>query len=218
MRISILTEGVSEFKSLPLLYPQLVQKMPKRSIILQPLKINVQPDAPYAQIVAACRPNLAIAKRRSDMIIVLLDREQQQDCPGEIAERLEAEFKRFLDTPVRVALKDRMYENWLVSDLEAIKSQPKRFVVENAVEKRVSPNKADSIDGLAELKRMVRNGQYSKTTDSERILKAASVDRIAQNSRSFRHFLHVLNYGTYQSGCRLPAQGHRQGTVRGARR
>lgn len=216
MRITILTEGVSEFKSLPLLYPQL--QLPSRARIVKTLKINAQPDAPYPQVIASCQPILAIAKRISDKVVVLLDREQQQECPGEIAHHLESEFLRIAGTEVQVALKDRMYENWLISDIDALKSYPRRFAVDSAAEKRISPNKADNLNGLAEIKRMVSNGQYSKTEDSDRICKAAKVDRIAQNSRSFRHFLHVLGHETYRDGCQHPAGGRAAGSKRRKRR
>jgi len=205
MKIAILTEGVSEFKSLPILYAQLHEKMPARSRIVQTLKVNAQPDASFPQIVAACRPSLVIASKLSDMIILLLDREQQQTCPGAIANLLEKEFMKVTSTPVRVALKDRMYENWLISDLEALKSHPKRFSFDSAVERRICPDKADSVNGLAVIKRMVKSGQYSKTEDSDRICRTAKVERIAENSRSFRHFLHVLGHDSYRKGCKLPA-------------
>jgi hypothetical protein len=214
MKIAILTEGLSEFKSLPLLYPQLHQRMPARSKIVQTLKVSAQPDATFPQIVASCRPSLVIASRLSDMIIVLLDREQQQSCPGELSSLLEKEFTKATSTPVRVALKDRMFENWLISDIEALRSQPKRFAVDSAAERRISPDKADSVNGLVVIKRMVKNGQYSKTEDSERICRTARVERIAQNSRSFRHFLHVLGHDSYKDGCKLPGRSQ---TRRGSR-
>jgi len=205
MRIVILTEGISEFKSLPRLYPQLHEKMPAGSKIVNTLKVTAQPDASFSRIVAACRPSLIIASQICDMVIVLLDREQQQDCPGKIASLLEKEFMKATNKPVRVALKDRMFENWLISDLEALKKHPRRYIVDNAVEARISPNKADTVNGMTAIKRMIANGEYSKTQDSDRICKAASVDRIASNSRSFRHFLHVLGHASYKDACRLPA-------------
>ncbi|WP_430755387.1 DUF4276 family protein [Mycolicibacterium septicum] len=204
MKITILTEGLSEFKSLPLLYPQLQKKMPTRSRIVKTLIINASPDAPHPQLITSCKPNLAIAARISDMAIILLDREQQQDCPGVIATRLEDGFNRVSNIPVKVVLKDRMYENWLISDLEALKSQPKRFSVDRSVEKRIMPNKADSVNGLLELKRIVVSGQYDKVSDSDKICRCAATDRMAQNSRSFRHFLHVLGHTDYKNSCRIP--------------
>lgn len=206
MRIAIITEGVSEFKSLPQLYPQLHANMPARSKIVKTLKVNAQPDAPYRRIIASCRPSLIIASQICDMLIVLLDREQQADCPGKIADVLEKEFMKIVDKPVRVALKDRMYENWLISDLHALRSHPKRFNVDGAVEKKISPNKADTVNGLALIKRMIINGEYSKIEDSDKICKAAVVERMAENSRSFRHFLHVLGHHSYKDGCRSPTK------------
>ena len=207
MRIAILTEGISEFKSLPLLYPQLHAHMPARSKIVKTLKINVQPDAHYAQVIASCRPSLAVARSVSDKILVLLDREQQQRCPGHLADELERAFnKENGDGTVRVVLKDRTYENWLIADLDALRAHPGRFMVDNSAEKKIMPNKADSLNGLSQIKRMMRNGEYSKTQDSERICRTADVRNMGQHSRSFRHFLHLLGYEPYRDECRLPVR------------
>ncbi|MBI3215920.1 MAG: DUF4276 family protein [Mycobacterium sp.] len=206
MKIAILTEGDGEFKSLPQLYEQLHDKMPNRTRIVKTLKISVQPDAEHGQLVAACRPNLALARAVADRIIVLLDREQQQQCPGGVAQQLEDEFKKIAKVPVQVVLKNRMYENWLLADLDALRSQPARFAVDAAAQRKICPNKADSIDGLREIKRLVKNGDYSKTSDSDKICRKANVEKMAANSRSFRHFLHAVGHESYRDVCRLPAQ------------
>lgn len=218
MRISILTEGVSEFKSLPLLYSQIHAKISTRSQIVKTLKVNVQPDAAYGQIVASCRPNLAIAQRISDRVIVLLDREQQQQCPGELAERLENEFNKIASVPVRVALKDRMYENWLLADLDSLRSYPARYAVDSSAQRKICPNKADSVDGLSEIKRLVKNGDYSKTSDSDKICRKADIEKIAANSRSFRHFLHLVGHEAYRDACRFPVQPARPAATKRRKR
>ncbi|WP_082109640.1 DUF4276 family protein [Mycobacterium sp. UM_Kg1] len=211
MRIAILTEGDGEFRSLPLLYAQLHASMPDRTRIVKTLKISVQPDAEHGQLVAACRPSLALARAVADRIIVLLDREQQQRCPGEVAQQLETEFKKIAEIPVRVALKDRMYENWLLADLDALRMQPARFGVDAAAQRKVCPNKADSIDGLREIKRLVKNGDYSKTSDSDKICRKANVEKMAANSRSFRHFLHLVGHESYRDVCCSPVQPAQRG-------
>ncbi|UMB71420.1 DUF4276 family protein [Mycobacterium paraterrae] len=205
MKIAILTEGKSEFKSLPLLYEQLHQKMPVRTQLLRPLKINATPDAPPLQIVAACRAPLAIAARDADKAIILLDRETQDDCPGQIASALETGLARITNIRVHVALKDRKYENWLISDLDALRAYPARFKVDQPITKRVVPDKADKIDAESEIERMVIRAHYDKIRDSDRICRAASIDSMAANSRSFRHFLHLLRYDPYREQCARPA-------------
>jgi hypothetical protein len=143
-----------------------------------------------------------IAAAYADLIIVLLDREQQSDCPGKIANTLESGFARIINKPVRVAIKNSKYENWLIGDLGALKAHPKRYNVTAALEKRVVPNKADNLDAEAELKRSIIKGQYDKVPDSDLILKSADVDSLAKNSRSFRHFLHILRCEPYRHQCR----------------
>ncbi|MFL0276556.1 DUF4276 family protein [Mycobacterium sp. SMC-19] len=204
MRIALITEGASEFKALPQLFPQLQQKMPRRSRIVRILRANITPDAPHPQVISSCRPALKIASNIADMAIVLLDREQQQNCPGDIAAKLEERFKKAACIDIRVVLKDRKFENWLISDLVGLKSHPARFNYDNALSRRVHPDKADRIDAERELKR-ISGGKYDKIPDGNRLCKTASVDRIAHNSRSFRHFLHLLNYEPYRTDCRTPA-------------
>lgn len=91
-----------------------------------------------------------------------------------------------------------MYENWLVSDVEALKCQPGRFAVSDADARRVVPNRADRIDAMTLLKRMCKDAAYEKVRDSERILTRADVMRMAENSRSFRRFLRVVGHPSYQ--------------------
>lgn len=203
MRIALITEGASEFKSLPLLFPQLHNKMPGRSKIVRILRVNVSPDAPHPHVVSSCRPLLSIAASIADLAIVLLDREQQPEPPGEIASKLEERFNSSSAIPVRVVLKDRMFENWLISDLNGLKAHPKRFPVDNALMRQVTPDKADRIDALGELKR-ISAGKYDKVPDGNRLCKTAAVENIAENSRSFRHLLHLLEYQPYKSACRKP--------------
>jgi hypothetical protein len=66
-------------------------------------------------------------RRNHDVVVVLLDRETQNQGPAEIAAALEREFARkAYGVPVRVVVKDRQFENWLVADLDALR-QCRRF-------------------------------------------------------------------------------------------
>jgi len=136
----------------------------------------------------------------------LIDREQQEACPGQIATLLEQEFgRKGTNLAVRVALKDRTFENWLIADLGALQSQPARFAVTAAISRCVEPDKADRCDAEKIIKKAAANGQYDKITDAERISTKLDIESAARNSRSFRHFLHILGHSSYRSQCRLPS-------------
>lgn len=174
--------------------------------MLGPLKINVSPDAPALSIAKACRSRLIIAHAKgASLAVLVLDRETQSASPGDIASAIATEL--VLSRPpldVSVVIKDRMFENWLVADLDALEAQPGRFKVTPAIRRAVEPNKADGCDALSLLKRAVVGTQYDKVSDASRILKRADVSRSAANSRSFRHFLHALGDKYYSKQCKKP--------------
>lgn len=209
MNVVILTEGASEFKSLPVLFSQINSKLTHGLRVVDILKINATPHAPLPQVAASCKGLLAIAARKADMVVVVLDRETQMECCGQIAHALEQRLSRMVDVEVRVTLKNRMYENWLIADVEALRAHPRRYAVTDGLVRQIAPNKADHLDALAVLKRIVVSGQYDKMRDSSVICRSAQIERIAENSRSFRHFLHVLRHEEYKHQCRAVARKNR---------
>lgn len=206
-RIAFITEGQSEFQSLPFLYEQLSAR--SNTVLLSPLRINVSPDAPVAHIAKQSKALVKIAlARRVDLVVVLFDRERAPSSPGEIAVGLRNAIHEAceLQGTCEVVIKDRMYENWLVADVDGLKSHRKRFRVTQAVERQVAPNKADRADALALLKKAAIGSDYDKVADSKRICRTLDVERAAQNSRSFRHLLHVLGDFDYSSQCKVPVK------------
>jgi hypothetical protein len=193
VKIAPLTEGVSEFRAMPALYEQIHARIP--NTLQAPLKINVAPDASPAVVARECRSRLLIAAANgAELAIVILDREEQQECPGLIAARIEAQIALACNAlPTRVVLKNSMFENWLVADLKALEQQRARFTVTAGMHGRVAPNKADNCDALALLKSAVNKGQYDKVADAQRILRRMDLANAANNSRSLRHLLHVLD-------------------------
>ena len=205
MKIAVITEGVSEYKSLPRLYPQIASQSP--NIVIQTMKVNVSPDAPPAIIARECKSRLLIAADcGAARAVIVLDRERQVDCSGAIAANIASALTQ-VGRPqlnVQVVLKDRAFENWLIADLDALIKQPKRFKVTQSTRKRIEPNKADKCDALAILNAATMGDHYDKVPDSQRICQNVAVDKAAANSRSFRHFLHVMEYGAYKQQCRNP--------------
>nr|WP_166678496.1 DUF4276 family protein [Kribbella voronezhensis] len=206
-RLAVITEGDSEYGSLAYLYPQLRART--GNIFLSPLRLSVTPDAHPRIIIRECRKLLMIAKnvKRADLALVLLDREQKDDCPGAIATALQIVLQNsgaILDT--HFILKDRAFENWLIADLDALKAQPARFDVTQAHRRKVEPNRADKVDGYKLMNDMMAGGfTYQKVKDSDRICRKMSVARAALHSRSLRHFLHMAGDEQYSIDCRRPA-------------
>ncbi|MEV6368739.1 DUF4276 family protein [Micromonospora musae] len=208
MKVFVITEGVSEYRGLPKLSSQ-IQASCRHT--LKVLKTNVPSDVPISKIVRRSISNVLLAfAENADLVVLLLDREEQDSCCGKVAESIRQELARSVgdqySDKIYVVLKDRKFENWLVADLDALKAQPARFKVTPSVVKKVAPNKADTIDAEKLIKSIVIGGNYEKVADSGRICERLNLEQAAVNSRSFRHFLHVIGHPAYSDGCRAPVR------------
>jgi Domain of unknown function (DUF4276) len=201
-RIGAIVDGQSEYRALPLITAKLEIAGAQ---FVKTLYAPIQPCAPAGVIARACQsPIQQLVQRRVTDIMILLDRETRSECPGTWA----SQIIDLLELPPGcrgwVIIKNRMFENWLIADLEALKASPRRYNLTTADERRIIPNKADSCDALRMLKNMT-NSAYSKVDDSRIILTAADPLRIAANSRSFRRFLRVAGHSDYQTQSSKPA-------------
>jgi len=202
VKIGVVVDGVSEFASLPSLYAELRKATGNQ--ILRPVRANIQPTAPSGVIVRQCSKRIRECyERGAEAVVVLIDREDRNECPGEIASAIEARLGQ-ARLNAHVVIKDRTYENWLLADIDALKCLSGRFVLSKATVQAVQPNKADHVDALKLLKRSVRSGSYHKVDDSKRICEKADASRLAQHSRSFRRFLRVVGDSTYQTQSAMP--------------
>ncbi len=207
MRIAVLTEGRGEFKA----FPGVLEKLAARSghVFLR-FQVNVHPlDAPMA-VAKACLPVLgAVMEKKAELAVLVLDRENAPSCCGDRAKELQAAlsvaWNGGLDT--RVVLKDSAFENWLVADLAALRSQPGRYTVSESMRKKIEPDKADSCDGHELLRTATKGRSFHKVDDAVEICKRLDPERAAKHSRSFRHFLHVIGDPAYPEQCRRPAAG-----------
>jgi hypothetical protein len=129
-----------------------------------------------------------LAARNLDFVIILMDRESRTACPGQLASDLRRELlaEQRSGYQIEVVIKDRTLENWLVADLQSLRSQPKRFKVSQQSARSIAPNKADNVDAFATLKACAIGPDYDKVKDCDRILSRADPLRMAANSRSFR--------------------------------
>jgi hypothetical protein len=201
VRIGLVVDGRAEFASLGALYPELKRLTGHEFIGVR--KADLQPFAPIGTIAKQCEATLReLFARRADRVVVLLDRETRNECPGALAAAVRQRLLSHGD--VLVVLKDRAYENWLLADLDALRASPARFDVSEATRKRIEPNKADAADGVILIKRCINDGHYEKVNDSKRILESAEVWRMAAHSRSFRRFLRCVECPGYREQSRLP--------------
>ncbi len=205
MKIGIIVDGDGEFLSLS----KLIDKLAITNKVLAPIKADIQPNASFHHIAMKTAVGITILLRKEvNRIIVLIDREQRPECPGEIAEKIQ---KRIQDSHLKhgsveifVVLKDRMFENWLIADPHAFSKMPARFELEAGLTRGII-GRADNLDALTILKKAVVKTKYSKTQDPPRILSVVDPLEMARNSRSFRRFLRMLDHPDYRTRSKTAA-------------
>lgn len=125
MKIGFIVDGQAEFRSLP----SILSKIDTNEILVNPLYADLQPGANKLKLVRAALPSIRILARKGiDRILVLLDHERRATCiptwRAELEDALADPCRNNGIVDVKVVLKAQMYENWLVSDLAAIRRMP----------------------------------------------------------------------------------------------
>ncbi|WNY33273.1 hypothetical protein Q9Q99_14100 [Curtobacterium flaccumfaciens] len=121
MKTVIATEGQGEFSAFKHLFGSLVVSTGTLSSTV--LRVACQPDGPVKGIAKACGAALRQAKARNvELFVLVIDREQQQEPVGVLAEVLRRELEQSGPWPfeIKVVYKDRAFENWLVADVKAV--------------------------------------------------------------------------------------------------
>lgn len=204
MRVALVVDGESEFRSIGFVTEKLREQCGQT--FLRPVKAVVDPMSPAPAIARMLKDRvLDMEARGADVIVVLLDREIRDECPGDLAQSIREEVERYATRRVCVVLKNRKYENWLVADIGSLARQRARFNITTGRRAQVEPNRADSIDAYELLSTAARKAAYDKVPDSIRIMRLAEPSRIAANSRSFRRFLRCVGHPEYQEQSRRPA-------------
>lgn len=201
-RVGVIVDGDSEYHALP----KLLRRIPDTECqLVSTLLAPIPPTATPGVIANSCRSRIEIlARQQVSDIIVLLDREDDPDCPGSRALAIGSKLTIPASCRGYVVIKDRMFENWLIADLNALKLFPKRYNITPAVERKVIGDRADSVNALA-LMKAVTKPSYDKVPDSKKILSVADPMNMAANSRSFRHLLRVLGNTTYKDQSKRPS-------------
>lgn len=203
MKIGIITEGKTERQGIENLTRQLDYDGVS---IVKPLYAPMQPKAREGQIVKSAESRINILKSKGcQRIIVIIDFEDQNICVVERAQELEKVFVEKGHSFVKVVVKNRQFENWIISDYEGI-GKCKDFSVTKSFINHVEPNKADNVSNPVELLNKIKNckKKFDKNRDVDIITKKSTPERIASNSRSFRRFLRLLKHPIYKKQSKIP--------------
>ena len=204
MRVALVVDGEAEYRSMGLVCEKLREECGQT--FLRPVKAVVDPVSPAAAIARMLKDRiLDMEARRADLIVVLIDRETRDECPGDVASAIRGEIQRYATSQICVVLKDRMYENWLVADVSSLARMRARFNITRGRRVQIEPNRADGIDALELLRLAAKKKAYDKVADGIRIMRVAEPSQIAANSRSFRRFLRCVRHPAYSTQSRLPA-------------
>jgi hypothetical protein len=202
MRIGVVVDGMSEYASLGVLLSKVAPTTGQT--YLRVVKADIQPLAPFPVIARACKmPVAQLSARGAELVLVVFDREGRVECPSEIADGVSRALALQVNCRTSVIVKDRRYENWLVSDLAALAVHPRRFRLLPRHKRVIEPNQADAVDGLAVIRQMAVHG-YEKVDDSRAIVESADPARMARHSRSFRKFLREAHHPAYSTQSKLP--------------
>ncbi len=203
MRIGIIVDGAAESQALKLLTRRIhISKVE----ILDPIYANVQPKSTPRQIARSAKSRIGIlTARRVDKIVLLIDREDRKECPTQFARDIEAAFSSLGHNNIKVTVKNRRFENWLIADVDVFKRMKARYNTTVSFENAVVPNKADSVlNAEALINKICKGGDYHKRKDAAQITQSQNISAIARNSRSFRKFLRTLQHPDYTEQSKLP--------------
>jgi len=201
--IGLVVEGESEIGAIP----QLLKDSGVR--LSRPIKFGGQPEECdddtfrefiKREIVPCVR---AMVLKNVSLIIVVIDRENREHCPGVFAQdiaqtivgSLESRYSYTGSPPISVVCADRTLENWLVAD-------PKGILTHNYIVKDLSSAvgaNADGKDALTLLKQAFQPGRhYHKRMDAPKL--ACKVHATQPDVRLRSHSLDKL-----LRECRVPS-------------
>lgn len=195
MKIGLLVDGRGEFRALP----YLLNRLGSPHQVLAPLKCDMQPLASPGQIALAASKRFPILLDwGAEAIVLLLDKETRLECTGDLVRVVEREARARLKelsstVGLQVVYKVSQFENWLVADPTALRDLPGLFEHIERIEKRVSNNRADIVDASNLLKVCLKRPINIKMKGAIEICKRLDPARAAENSRSFRKLLKVLD-------------------------
>ncbi len=200
MKIGIIVDGDAEMKA----FRCLTERIGIQGVqLLKPIHADMQPKATAGQIAKAAEDKLGILRsKKADQIIVLIDRENRQECPGKWKDEIEMAFSELGYSQVKVVIKNRKFENWLIADAGVFKKLRARYQM---TEPLVAPNQADNVEDAEKLlNKITVKVEYSKGRDAAQIAALQDYLEVARNSRSFRRFLRLIGHPHYKDQSKKP--------------
>lgn len=118
-------------------------------------------------------------------IIIIIDRESRKEKFSDISEKLTDEIKSLgINNDIIVNVADRMFENWILADIESLKKN-----------RKISASKLkatyENTNGKAQLKKLLET--YHETTDGVELFLSSNPKTIKKNSESFNRFVENVN-------------------------
>jgi len=220
MKVGFIVDGQAEYGSLGFLTARI--PVATGDTLGPIVYADLQPTSPVEMLVSRCREEIdnVFAVKGVTRTVVLLDLDDRpvgcvRDWAMEFQAVAQAGLGHLMPDGVYVVIKNACFENWLISDYEALKGMAK-FNLSAAHEARIRSS-ADNVKAAEVIDASLRaaasaNGRtynYEKRSDSRAILSVARPGFMAENSRSFRRFLRVVGCTGYaetaQSKSIIPA-------------
>ena len=148
-------------------------------------------DTPLEVIVNRIEFHIRILNNRYSPIIVLIDREKRTKTCEEIAAEMSCLLiARGYGNQFVLGVVDRCIENWILADWSSVAEHFKEYCILTAPEGA----HFEGMQGKTELKKLLpRELLYNEPTWGKDMFLSCRVDRIYQNSISFRTFIDQLN-------------------------
>ena len=191
MKIGIITEGQSEQRALS----EIVKKIGIKDV-LTPVFAPIDPKTGPNRMVKVAESRLNYFYNRNvSKVIIVIDLENIQQCLIERAKSIEEAFHRKGHPKVCVVIKNKQFENWLISDHKGI-SKLKNFKPSQKFIKQTGNGNADNVAKPTELLTSIKTNKksYAKGDDDINIAKMIDPKNMVKNSRSFRKFLKELGW------------------------
>ncbi|MHA1813412.1 MAG: DUF4276 family protein [Candidatus Thorarchaeota archaeon] len=187
--VGLVVEGQTEARAYPLLLKPLGLRL--AGILHFGGQFQTRNATDLARFVT-CRivPRVQAMRRKGvASIVVVLDREERNDCPGQLASNIEAiivhelhaQYQYAGQPPISVVCADRRFENWLIADPDGI---ARHKLIQDSPSRAVG-SQADGKDAIMIINRVLRHGRsYMKTTHGPQLAKHVRILEPGVRSRS----------------------------------
>lgn len=207
MRICFIVDGKTEYHCL---FKLLENSGTPHKLIFPPFYCDMQPYSSIKQIAYRVVKKIEMVRPKNpELVVILIDLEERDICPPDFSLELQKEIEKRLPKigfQTSVIIKVRKFENWLIADLDAVRSL-NQFNITQKIRNLIEPNKADNVDAINLLKRM-GDGSYDKTEDGRKISQKITPQIIAKHSRSFRRCLRVIGVLQFNKQSKKPIKNY----------